>query len=226
MFPGACFPKMSRLGGAALVPPSVAPALDVQTTLGGIEASLTWTASNRTGSAGFGYRVEVKIDAGFYSVLTTTTDLFYTHYPGSPASETYTYRIIPFNDYGEGLSSNEVGVVLPGESEGPVLTGPGLAIAVDYTLSWTSIAGATSYDLYYSRDNTLFTLLVNTAALEYEVTFDFPGMYHYVIAKNGSSSSSASNTVYVILALPSVWILDTGFWNDAGTWLDTSNWND
>lgn len=114
---------LSNGGSGALLPPSVAPVLDVQTTLGSNDASLTWTASNRTGSAGFGYLVEVDIDGGGYSTLTTTTNRYYTDTQGSAAGETYTYRVTPFNDYGEGPASNEVGVVLPGESEAPTVSG-------------------------------------------------------------------------------------------------------
>ena len=111
-------------GAPALLPPSVAPVLDVQTTLGSDDASLTWTASNRTGSAGFGYMVEVSTNGGgSYDLLTTTTNPYYTDTQGGSAGETYTYKITPINDYGEGPSSNEVGVVLPGESEAPVVSG-------------------------------------------------------------------------------------------------------
>jgi hypothetical protein len=191
-------------GGSALSPPSIAPILDAQSTLGSYEASLTWTASNRTGSPGFGYKVEVDIDGGGFNEIVSTTNLFYTDTQGSAAGETYTYRITPYNDYGEGPSSNEAGVVLPGESEGPVLSGPDSAFDTNYTLTWSAVAGATSYDLYYSRDDTTFTFLANTAALEYEVTFDFPGMYHYVIAKNGAFESSPSNTHFVDLVLPTI----------------------
>jgi hypothetical protein len=191
-------------GSPSVTPPYIAPILDAQTTLGSDEASLTWTASNRTGSPGFGYKIELDIDGGGFNEIANTTNLFYTDTQGSAAGETYTYRITPFNDYGEGPSSNEAGVVLPGESEGPVLTGPDSAFDTNYTLAWSAVAGATSYDLYRSRDDITFTLLTNTASLEYEVTFDFPGMYHYVVAKNGAFESAPSNTHFVNLVLPSI----------------------
>jgi hypothetical protein len=194
----------SRVAGPSFVGPSLAPVLDVQTTLGSDEASLTWTASNQTGSAGFGYKVELDTDGGGFNEIATTTNLFYTDTQDIPTVETFTYRVTPFNDYGEGPSSNAVGVVLPGESEGPVLTGPDSAFDTNYTLTWSAVAGATSYDLYYSRDDITFTLLTNTASLEYEVTFDFPGMYHYVVAKNGAFESAPSNTHFVNLVLPSI----------------------
>lgn len=192
--------------GSLLVPPSRAPVLDVQTTLGSYEASLTWTASNRTGSPGFGYRVEVDVNGGGFGTLTTTTDLFYTDSQLSAVGETYTYRITPINDYGEGPSSNEAGIVLPGESEGPVLTGPENVMDDSYVLEWTSVVGATSYDLYYVPlpDFEPLTLLANTANLEYEATSVFDSRQYYVVATNGSFESAPSNlhNVYLIMPAP------------------------
>lgn len=187
-----------------LVAPTMAPVLDVQTSLGSTEASLTWTASNKIYSSGFGYKVEVDIDGGGYSVLGTTTNRFYTDDQVSAAGETYTYRITPFNDYGEGPNSNEVGVALPGESEGPVLTGPENVIGDSYTLEWTAVAGATSYDLYYLvlPEDPPFALLTNTTELEYDATGVEDSRQYYVIAKNGSIESEPSNTHTVYLIIP------------------------
>lgn len=191
-------------GGDGIVPPSIAPVLDVQTTLGSYEASLTWTASNRTGSPGFGYRVEVDVNGGGFGTLTTTTNLFYTDSQLAAVGETYTYRITPINDYGEGPSSNEAGIVLPGESDGPVLTGPENVTSDTYVLQWTSVAGATSYDLYYVPlpDFSPLTLLASTSSLEYEATSVSDSRQYYVIAKNGAFESAPSNTLNVYLILP------------------------
>ena len=193
-------------GSPSVTPPSIAPVLDVQTTLGSYEASLTWTASNRTGSPGFGYKVEVDIDGGGFSEIVSTTNLFYTDTQGSAIGETYTYRITPYNDYGEGLSSNEAGVVLPGESEGPVLTGPENANAADYTIEWTAVTGATNYQIYTSLDDgdtdpyTLFDEVASdvfSALMPYEFPDPLVGVYHYIIAVNGAFESAPSNTLYV-----------------------------
>lgn len=190
----------TRFSGVDENPPSAAPALAVYAELGSPLADLTWTASNRIASPGFGYRVELNYNAGGFNSLTTLTGLSYTD--SQTGGLECIYRIIPYNDYGEGPSSNEVTVILPGESEGPVLTGPEFALNDTYTLEWTSVAGATSYDLYYSRDDTSYALLANIATLTYDVTFDFPGMYHYVIAKNGAFESAPSNTHLVTLLIP------------------------
>lgn len=165
-------------------------------------ANLMWTASNRTRSAGFGYKVYGGIPPAS-NFLAAGTGLSYDATYPSSAGETYSFSVIPFNDVGEGPSSNTASVVLPGESDGPVLSGPDSAFISDYTLTWTAIAGATSYDLYFSRDNTTYSLYVNTAATSYLVGFDFPGMYHKVVAKNGAFESGESNVHYVAQIMPS-----------------------
>lgn len=192
-------------------PPTLAPVLDVQSTLGSYEASLTWSASNRLSSPGFGYKVELDIDGGGFNEVVSTTNLFYTDTQGSATGETYTYRITPYNDYGEGPSSNEAGVVLPGEPEGPTLEGwgeggggtdLGFFYVVAVNLSWNEISGATSYSIYKVEDPPpfgvgTFTLLTTTTNLSYRdaaVTWPFgPVLQYKVAATNGAFSSDDSN---------------------------------
>jgi len=192
----------SRIGPVAPTAPSLPPVLIVSADLASTTANLAWTASNKTGSPGFGYRV-YSGSSPFGSLLSTTTGLSYDATSVFLTSGNYSFYVVPFNDVGEGPSSNTASVVLPGESDGPVLSGPDSAFISDYTLTWTAIAGATSYDLYASRDNTTYSLYVNTAATSWLVSFDFPGMYHKVIAKNGSFESGESNVHYVAQIMPS-----------------------
>lgn len=102
---------------AVLSPPTVAPVLSYDPPmLGSFIVDLFWTASNKTSSAGFGYRVYMQYNGGGFNAIETTTSLT-TDFDGSPNAGTYEFRIVPFNDAGEGPSSNTVSVVLPGEFE-------------------------------------------------------------------------------------------------------------
>lgn len=199
--------------GNALSPPTIAPVLDVTTELGVKTAYLTWSASNKTTSPGFYYDVEVKINSGSYSSLTTTTSRTYNNTQGAAAGETYTYRITPHNDYGGGPSSNTFGVVLPGESEAPVLTGWGEGgggadlgeyYVVAVNLDWNEIAGATNYEIYRAENpppygSGTYSLLDNETLLEYrDSTVVWNGgngpFYGYkIIATNGAAETSYSN---------------------------------
>lgn len=137
-----------------LTPPTVAPVLSVSAELGSNTANLTWTASNKASSAGFGYEIEVNINSAGWGAVTTTTGLSYNYTASSPAGETYAFRITPYNDAGEGPSSNAASVILPGECDAPVLTGPTPPTSGAFTLTWTEPTGAVfdSYRLYRSDD--------------------------------------------------------------------------
>jgi hypothetical protein len=105
----------SATADGVLTPPTVAPVLSVTADLGSITANLVWTASNKTSSPGFHYRVESKIDEGSWGVaVPETNDLFYNASDGSASGQTYYFRITPFNDAGDGPVSNTASVILPG----------------------------------------------------------------------------------------------------------------
>lgn len=219
--------------GGDLTPPTLAPVLVVTADLGSNTARLEWTASNKTGSAGFGYRIFLDINGGGFSELSTVSGAtLYSDYTPSPdpTGETYTFYIEPYNDAGPatgGGLSNEAGVVLPGESEAPILSGPSPVFATPFTLSWTAVPGATTYDLERSTDNITFTLLVNTALLEHETTESSQSYYYFRVKPlAGAFEGTISNTLTVEYIVPLPWILETGEWDDDGEWRDTSNWND
>ena len=143
-------------GTSVPLPPSVAPVLIVNSTLGSFVAELDWTASNRTGLPGFAYQIWVSLDGGAYSLLDTVgaATLSYSHNP-DPTAGTYSYYIKPINDAGEGPSSNAAITVLPGECDAPVLTGPTPPTQpAAYQLTWTVPDGALfdSYRIYLALD--------------------------------------------------------------------------
>lgn len=104
----------SATADGVLTPPTVAPVLSVTADVGGWTAFLTWSASNKTGSAGFGYRIEVNVNSGGWSLATTTTSLTYDYVTDGTLPGTYAFRITPYNNAGDGPVSNEASVILPG----------------------------------------------------------------------------------------------------------------
>jgi hypothetical protein len=184
-------------------PPSLAPVLTVSADLGSYVANLDWTASNRTGSAGFAYQIWYDLDGGGYSLLATVgaATLSYAH-DASPTGGTYSYYIKPINDAGEGPSSNAASVVLPGESEAPVLTGPSTALTnVEFTLAWTSVPGADSYEVDHSDDGGLnWTTIATTSSLSTGVTEAVADTYDYRVTPfAGAFQGITSNIVTVVV---------------------------
>lgn len=109
----------STQGAGGPLPPSLAPVLTAIADPASFVANLTWTASNRTTSPGFTYQIWFKKDAGSFTLLTSTTALFYNDDETVSGIGTYSYYITPVNDAGGGPSSNADSVVLPGESDAP-----------------------------------------------------------------------------------------------------------
>lgn len=191
-------------------PPSVAPVLVVSADLGSYVANLEWTASNRTGSAGFAYQIWVDVDGGGYSLLTSVGPgtLSYA-YDASPTAGTYSFYIKPINDAGEGPSSNAASVVLPGESEAPVLTGPATGVTdVEFTLAWTSVPGADSYEVDKSDNNGVsWTTIATTSSLTLGVTESVADTYDYRVTPfAGAFQGQTSNIVSVVVGASSTYL--------------------
>ena len=143
---GLILPRHSG-AGFVLTPPTVQPVLNLTPgeKLSSI-VGLTWTPSNKTGSAGFGYSVEYSDDDGstwqVYSNVTETTDQI--DLTGSPADD-YSFRIVPFNDGGEGPPSETASILLPITMEAPSLSVELEYLSYEAYLTWTLIPGANYY---------------------------------------------------------------------------------
>jgi hypothetical protein len=196
-------------GVGTLTPPTVAPVLTVDADLGSYEANLSWTASNKTSSAGFGYAIWRNDLTGSGWTLQGTVGpetLTFSNDVGAGNDNTYLYYVIPFNDAGEGPSSNTASIVLPGESEAPVLTGPGTADTnAEFTLEWTDVPGADSYEVERSDDGgSSWSLLDTVLVLELGVTETSADTYKYRVTPfAGAFEGTTSNVLTVVVTTPS-----------------------
>jgi hypothetical protein len=196
---------LTRAGGlnASLTPPRTAPVLIVTAELASTTANLSWTASNKTTSPGFGYKIEVNIDGAGFNTLDYTTSLTYNDAQDtSGGPKTYTYRVTPYNDAGEGWSSNTAGVVLPGEFNGPELLGPNNTtapqyVSTDFTLTWSAVPEAVTYEVYASATDSGYTLwqagITGTSLFVlFSAAFGVASWW-YVVAKDGSGNTSTQS---------------------------------
>jgi hypothetical protein len=193
-------------GAGTLTPPTVAPVLTVDADLGSYVANLSWTASNKTSSAGFAYKAYASPDNVTFTEFYSDVGLS-TSYGISIGNEgTWYFKVIPVNDAGEGPSSNTASVILPGESEAPVLTGPGTADTdVEFTLGWTSVPGADSYEVDRSDDDgSSWSLLDTVVLLELGVTEASADTYKYRVTPfAGAFQGQTSNILTVVVTTPS-----------------------
>lgn len=93
------------------LPPSVAPVLVAEVDFGSYDVHLSWTQSNRNAQYNL-YSSNNGVD--FF--LSETTSATFTTYSAGETPATWYFYVTPFNDSGEGPSSNTVSVNVPGES--------------------------------------------------------------------------------------------------------------
>ena len=186
-------------------PPSVAPVLNVTTSFGSYVANLDWTASNRTSSAGFAYQVWMSLDGGDYALLASVgpSTLSYSH-DAAPTDGTYSFYIKPINDAGEGPSSNAASVVLPGESEAPLLTGPSEVSSEDPTalLEWNAIPGATIYSVQRSPDDATWAQIATPTGVSQSVTLFSSPTFYRVVPFAGVIEGTPSNSLEITIVTP------------------------
>jgi hypothetical protein len=103
----------AAFASAELTPPTVAPVLSGVTLISPTDVTLDWTSSNKTGSPGFGYKVYLDINSGGYSLIATVGPTSYVYSNSMALGETYSFKIVPFNDAGDGPESNVYSAILP-----------------------------------------------------------------------------------------------------------------
>lgn len=101
----------AKTASGPLTPPTVAPVLIASAS--NVTGVLDWTASDKTSSSGFAYRIELSIASESFNPINSTTQLFYADQHNDANGETYTYRVTPYNAAGDGPTSNTASIILP-----------------------------------------------------------------------------------------------------------------
>lgn len=197
-------------GVGTLTPPTVAPVLTVDADLGSTTANLSWTPSNKIESPGFTYLLFRTIGVPPVPGIDSPVNSFLPNATSGvddvsgASGETYYYLIVPSNSAGEGPSSNAASIILPGESEAPVLTGPSEVSSEDPTalLEWNTIPGATLYSVQRSPDNATWTQIFTPTGTSQSVTLSFSPSYYRVVPYAGVFEGLASNSVEITIIIP------------------------
>jgi hypothetical protein len=179
-------------------PPTSAPALAAPATAANGSYTVSWTSVT---SAIF-YLLEEKVNAGTF-VEAYNGGLQSKDYTGKPAG-TYKYRVKACNESGCGGYSEEV----PVQSVYPVtgtstVTAPSLNTTGSFTVSWTTVDGATSYRLEERFNNGPFNQIQDAASTSAPMSGKVAGSYGYrVKACNiaGCGDYSATAPTQVTLA--------------------------
>lgn len=177
------------------LPPANAPALTVPASNSTGSYSVSWTAV----SAATAYQLEEQVNGGSWAQIqnTSATSRSIT----GKGAGSYAYRVRACNVAGCGAYSAVATVQVALPLATPTISGPSSSTSdFAFTLTWTSVAGASSYELQQSANNNAWNTLQNTSATSITVQRR-GGTFRYQVRACSASSCgpfSAIHTVDVI----------------------------
>ncbi|GAP67178.1 hypothetical protein MBSD_n2494 [Mizugakiibacter sediminis] len=180
-----------------LQPPPAPASISVPSTSNQASFAVSWVAS----SGATRYVLEESANGGAwtqkYSGGATSTTV------SVPASGSYQYRVKACADFCSGyIASGAVAVTLP-PSSAPSLNVPASNNTGGYTVSWGSVAGATSYVLSESTNGGTWTEVANGAINAWTASGKTSGTYTYSVAAcNAGGCSPWSAWASVVVTLP------------------------
>lgn len=206
--------------------PPTAP-IGVAAVAGNTQVTVSWPLVTDAASYNIYYSETNGAGTGGTKITGVTSPYVHT---GRTNGITYYYVVTAVNAHGESTASSQVSATpnaLPPAVPAGVVAVPGNA---QVTLSWSTAAYATSYNLYYSETNGAGTggTLITGVTSPYVHTGRTNGTtYYYVVtAVNDVSESTASSQVS---ARPGVPLLTANFddgtlqgWSATGTWAVTN----
>ncbi|MCM1100600.1 MAG: pectinesterase family protein [Clostridium sp.] len=160
---------------------------------------ISWEGSEVYGDGKFVLQMS-KDGSEWTDVSTSITGYSYSYPVSSDASGTYKFRVCgTLGNSAEQLLNNRNTYVESGEVtidaalDAPVLTLPYTSPADQVQLSWTTVAGATSYEVWRrSADESeakVIATLTETSYTDTDVTAEVP-YYYYIIAKSADNASN------------------------------------
>jgi hypothetical protein len=175
-------------------------------------SSINVSWSSVSGASGY-FVYSSSSSSGTYSQIGTSTSTSYTN-SGLSASTTYYYKVSAYNSYGESAKSTDYdyATTSSGSSSGSAPSAPSSVWASEVSsssisVSWSSVSGATYYDVYYEIG---YSSTKNYAATVYSTSYTHTGLsagttyYYYIKAGNSYGESSYSSFDYATTSSGSV----------------------
>jgi len=181
--------------------PTVPAAISVPATSAG-PIAIGWSTSTYQTY----YSLEQSFNGGAYGAIYNGAGNSYSY--TATSTGTYTYRVRACNANGcSGYGPTGSSTITIPPASAPGITAPGTSNNGTYTVSWTGVGGAATYNLQEQVNGGGFATLQNIAATSRAISGKGNGSYGYrVQACNaggcGSFSGTASTTVTLIPAVP------------------------
>lgn len=190
---GCSTPTVSSTATVAHVPPTPASITAPGSSTGA--AALSWAASSYATS----YQVEHSQDGNWVQVFAGAATSATIN---EPASGNWYYRVRACNGNGcSGYATSGVVIVTVPPSSAPSIAGGGTTNSGAYTISWTGVGGATSYNLIESVNGGGWTGVQNNGATNWSTSGRGDGTYVYQVqACNGGGCGPYSGQAVVTVS--------------------------
>lgn len=173
---GGCGGYSAIVTTVVTLPPGSAPSVTAPASDGDGAFTVNWTGV----STATEYRLEQSVNSGAWGQIYSGPSL--SHALSGLANGTYDYRALACNASGcsgySGVARTTVTIVPPAAPA--TLTAPANAEAtVPFTVSWSSVPGATSYRLERNRNNTGWAQAYSGTATSTSQNLGMPATYQY-----------------------------------------------
>lgn len=182
-----------------LLPPNAPATIDALSVVSTGTIQVTWTASDTATQ----YVLQEKINGGgwnsVYTGSATRASLIANGTGG------HTYQVQACNAGGcSGFTVSATLLVTITPASAPALSVPSSSSTGSYTVSWTSVSNAESYDLQQSSDGGTWSTVKRGAVTSVSITGMGSGNYSYRVfaCASGCGPSSAIKSIAVTVALP------------------------
>ncbi|MDE0451524.1 MAG: Ig-like domain-containing protein [Gammaproteobacteria bacterium] len=170
--------------------PPAAPTLTVPATDSDGDYTVSWTSPSGATS----YKLEEKSGSGNFANIYSGSDT--SRNIKGKADGTYSYRVRACNSTCGSWSSTK-SVVVEHPPAAPTLTVPTTDRDGDYTVSWTSVSGATSYKLEEKSGSGSFANIYSGSDTSRSITDKADGAYSYRVRACTSTCGDWSSTATV-----------------------------
>ena len=193
---GGCGPWSAVSGITVLLPPAPPASIGAPATSSGAIA-VSW-ATSATATT---YRLEQSANGGAWTQVYANGGTSTTVTVG--ASGSYTYRVQACNASGcSGYVASGAVVVTRPPASAPSPSVPSSSSTGSYTISWTSVPGATSYPLLEQVNGGGWVSVQNQGATSWSTSSKGNGSYGYTVqACNAGGCGPWSGTVTITVAL-------------------------
>ena len=196
--PAGCTSYSGTKTVSVVVPPATKPTLTSPANSTTGSYTVSWTAVATATS----YTLEEQVGSGSWTAFGANSGT--SQAVSGRATGTYHYRVKGCNAAGCGpVSTTGTTVVLTAPTSAPALTVPGTNTTGSYTVSWTAVATATSYQIQESANGAAWAALYTGSATSKAVSGKVSGSYRYrgrACNGTGCGAYSAIKTIVVTTA--------------------------